>query len=131
MEILNNYKNYKQYLPEYSSWAEQQDLESAKRIEYLKRNPDKMNEDDIQRGKNLLHAIDVMDEYSQSNAEDTEVATQMAIGQVVGLTTMAGVALVTPLMFMKSFQKFLDKVSLKNKGLGMFLGAAPDRKSVV
>ena len=125
MEILNNYKNYKQYLPEYSSWAEKQDLESAKRIEYLKRNPDKMNEDDIQRGKNLLHAIDVMDEYSQSNAEDTEVATQMATGQVVGLATMAGVALVSPLMFMKSFQKFLDKVSLKNKGLGMFLGAAP------
>lgn len=125
MEILNNYKSYKQYLPEYSNWSEKQDLENARRVEYLKQNPDKMSKEDIERGKNLLHAIDVMDEYSQSNAEDTEVATQMATGQVVGLATMGGMALGSPLLLMKSFQNFIEKVSLKNKGLGLFLGAAP------
>ena len=125
MEILNNYKSYKQYLPEYSNWSEKQDLENARRVEYLKQNPDKMSKEDIERGKNLLHAIDVMDEYSQSNAEDTEVATQMATGQVVGLATMGGMALGSPLLLMKSFQNLIEKVSLKNKGLGLFLGAAP------
>ena len=75
MEILSNYKSYRQYLPEYASWSKDQDLESAKRLEYLKRNPEKMSEADIQRGKSLLHPIDVMDEYSQANAEDTEVGT--------------------------------------------------------
>ena len=125
MEILSNYKSYKQYLPEYASWSEKQDLESAKRLEYLKRNPNKMNEEDIQRGKSLLHAIDVMDEYSQSNAEDTEVATQMATGQVVGLATMGGMALGAPLLLAKKFQNLLEVVSKKNPALGMMLGAAP------
>ena len=125
MEILNNYKSYKKYLPEYSDWSENQNLKNARRLEYLRRNPDKIRAEDIERGKNLLQAIDIMDEYSQSNAEDTEVATQMATGQVVGLATMGGMALASPLLFMKSFQKLLDKVALKNKGLSMFLGAAP------
>ena len=125
MEILSNYKNYRQYLPEYSNWADKQDLENAKRLEYLKRNPDKMNEGDIQRGKNLLHAIDVMDEYSQANAEDTEVATQMATGQVVGLVTTAGIALASPLLFMKKFKGLIERVSKKNVALGMILGATP------
>ena len=125
MEILSNYKNYRQYLPEYSNWADKQDLENAKRLEYLKRNPDKMNEGDIQRGKNLLHAIDVMDEYSQANAEDTEVATQMATSQVVGLATMLGTMLGGASVFLKPVQKFITKISRGNKVIEMFAGVAP------
>ena len=125
MEILSNYKNYRKYLPEYDSWSKNQDLDSAKRLEYLKQNPEKMNEADIQRGKSLLYAIDVMDEYSQANAEDTEVATQMASSQVIGLATMGGMALASPLLFMKSFKKLIEKVSKKNVALGMMLGAVP------
>lgn len=80
MEIWQNYKKYKEYIPEYKQWSAQQDLQQAKREEYLKQHPDKVNQEDIRRGQILLHAIDVMDEYSQSNAEDMEVATEMASG---------------------------------------------------
>lgn len=125
MDIMNTYKAYRQFIPEYVTWRDEQDLKNAKKLEYLKQHPENLKEEDIQRGKRILYAIDIMDEYSQSNAEDTEVATQMASGQVVGLATMAGVVLGGPILFMKSFQNMLEKVSKKNKALGLFLGAAP------
>ena len=68
MEIINNIKTYRKHLPEYNNWSSEQEYQQAKRIEYLKRNPDKINPDDIKRGLILLNAIDVMDEYSQSYA---------------------------------------------------------------
>ena len=111
MGILNNYKDYKQFWPDYSNWTNEQDLENAKRSKYLQNNPQKINQKDIERGKNLLHAIDVMDEYSQSNAEDTEVATQMVMGQVVGLTTFLGTLLGGMSAFLKPVQKVITKIS--------------------
>lgn len=112
-------------MPEYSSWSKEQNLKNAKRLEYLKQNPDKMSEADIQRGKNLLHAIDVMDEYSQSNAEDTEVATQMATAQVLTLVSMLGTILGSASILLKPVQKFIMNIARGNKVLEMFAGSAP------
>ena len=39
----------------------------------------------------VINPIDIMDEYSQSNAEDMEVSTDMVYSQVVGLASMLGV----------------------------------------
>lgn len=65
MEVYQNYKKYREYVPEYKQWKEERNNQEAKRLEYIKRNPDAINKDDLQRSKALLHAIDVMDEYSQ------------------------------------------------------------------
>ncbi len=42
MDVINNYKSYKKYLSEYSVWRDEQDLAREKRLEYLKKNPDKI-----------------------------------------------------------------------------------------
>lgn len=93
MEVFDNYKKYREFKPDYKEWKQQQDLLEAKRLEYLKQNPDKVNQEDVQRGKALLHAIDVMDEFSQSNAEDMEVATEFASGLALETATFVGMGL--------------------------------------
>lgn len=127
MEIVNNVKDYRRYLPEYQNWSAEQDLEQAKRIEYLKQNPDKINQADIQRGKILLNAIDVMDEYSQSYAEDMEVATEFAKGQVEAITVLGGTMIGSLLAFTKPVQKAIRKVAGQGKGaavIGQILPSA-------
>ena len=125
MDVIKNYKSYQKFLPEYDAWRDQQDLEREKRLEYLKKNPDKINSVDVQRGKILLHAIDVMDEYSQSYAEDMEVATEFATGQIVGLATMCGMLLGAPLAGLKSVKKLAAKISKNVHGAGMIVSMLP------
>lgn len=125
MDIKNSYNNYKKYLPDYESWRDVQDLNAQKRIEYLKRNPDKINSADIERGKSLLHAIDVMDEYSQNNAEDMEVATEFATGQVVGLATTIGMFAGLPLRNLKIFKNLAAKISKNNLMINALTGMIP------
>lgn len=125
MEIINSYKSYKQYLPQYANWRDEQDLARAKRLEYLKKNPDKMNEKDIERGKILLHAIDVMDEYSQANAEDMEVATEFAKAQIVQLANFAGMGAGFALLGLKSVKNMIAKASKGNKTAELIFSMAP------
>lgn len=117
MEVLNSVKDYRKYLPEYNNWRDKQDLEVAKRVEYLKQNPDRISQEDIQRGKNLLHAIDVMDEYSQSYAEDMEVATEFAKGQIVGIATTVGMVGGTLLTFTPAVKKMIQKIGKGNTSM--------------
>ena len=125
MDIINNYKSYKQYLPDYANWRDEQDLARAKRLEYLKKNPDKMNEKDIERGKILLHAIDVMDEYSQANAEDMEVATEFAKVQVVNLANFAGMGAGFALLGLKGVKNWIAKAAKGNKTTEMIFSMVP------
>lgn len=125
MDIVNNYKSYKQYLPDYANWRDEQDLNRAKRLDYLKKHPEKMNEEDIQRGKILLRSIDVMDEYSQSNAEDMETATDFATSQVVGIVTMVGTIGGTLLTMTKPVQKMMAKITRGNQKLEILASVVP------
>ncbi len=125
MDFVNNYKEYKKYYPEYESWRNTQEQNRAKRLEYVKRNPNSMNKEDIQRGKILLHAIDVMDEYSQSNAEDMEVATEFATGQVVGISTGLGMLAGLPLANLKFVKRLAGKISKNVHGAGMIVQMLP------
>lgn len=125
MEIINNYKSYKQYLPQYANWRDEQDLARAKRLEYLKKNPDKMNEKDIERGKILLHAIDVMDEYSQANAEDMEVATEFAKVQIINLANFAGMGAGFALLALKGVKNWIAKAAKGNKTAELIFSMAP------
>lgn len=126
MEVYNSYKSYKTHLSEYDKWNENQELERYKRKEFLKQNPDKVSQDDIQRAKVFLHAVDVMDEYSQSNAEDMEVATdmvQVAVTELVGLSFLFLGVIAGKLPFI---QKATAKLAGKNpvlKGVSNILPA--------
>lgn len=90
----------------------------AQREKYLIQNPDKVNESDIRRSKIILHAIDVMDEYSQNNAEDMEVATEMAQEQICGLAQMAGTMLGTLAISIPAVRNSLNSLAIKNPKLG-------------
>lgn len=143
MELTNNYNSYKKYVSDYESWRDKQDLAQLRRLSYLKQHPDKMNSADIERGKSLLHAIDVMDEYSQANAEDMEVATEFATGQIVGLATMIGMLLGLPFSQSKGIKALAAKLAKNNKFgidaivgmvpsiIGMFIGLAASFPAVV
>ncbi len=113
MEVYQNYKKYREYVPEYKQWKEERNNQEAKRLEYIKRNPDAVNKDDLQRSKALLHAIDVMDEYSQKNAEDMEVATEMAAGQAIEIVNMAGLGAGMLTMALPPVSKGLNSLSKK------------------
>lgn len=126
MDVVNSYKDYKKYLPDYASWRDKQDLEREKRLTYLQNNPNKINSADIERGKNLLHAIDVMDEYSQVNAEDMEVATEFATGQIVGLVSMLGMLAGLPFANSKAIKTLAAKLAKNNNtGVEMIVSMVP------
>lgn len=90
MPAVENYKLYKKLEPQYAEWKRNRDLDNAKRIQYLEDNPQKINSEDVQRGKALLRAIDTMDEFSQKRAENAEVATESIISMVFELTSLVG-----------------------------------------
>lgn len=113
MEIFNNYSNYKAYEADYDEWKAQRNLDNAKKTEYLKNNP--VSEEEKQaaakRGKVLLRALDVMDEYSQIRAQDAEVVTEQISGQILGAAMQIGIIAGTGLMllFKKKGQPILEK----------------------
>ncbi len=115
MSTFGDYKAYKKYEPSYPGWKFRRDSAEAKRQEYLRLNPDKINQDDIQRGKVLLRAIDVMDEYSQKRAEDMEVATETAVGYGLDAAIFGGAALGGLIGTFKPVKKALQKMFHNNK----------------
>ena len=90
MSTFEDYKTYRRFAPQYQDWKQARDLAEAKRQSYLRQNPDEIKYEDIQRGKNLLRAIDIMDEYSQKRAEDMEVATETVVGWGFELASIVG-----------------------------------------
>ena len=112
MGIFADYKLYKEYEPQYADWKAAKDLSEAQKLEYLKNNPidEKTKNAEIQRGKALLNALDVMDEYSQSRAENMEVATSQAMGTAAYSVNILGIALGTASLKLKSVQNGLNKL---------------------
>lgn len=47
MSMLTDYKSYKKFTPQYSEWKTERNLAEAKRIEYLKKHPEEIKEEDI------------------------------------------------------------------------------------
>ena len=77
---------------------------------------------DIQRGKILLRAIDIMDEYSQKKAENMEAATEPMIEMGLELASFAGLGLgafagsFKPIgQFFARFANFCAKIHIKIK----------------
>ncbi|OLA94244.1 MAG: hypothetical protein BHW64_04745 [Candidatus Melainabacteria bacterium LEY3_CP_29_8] len=78
--IGQTYKDYKKELPNYKAWKKQRDIRNAKKEYLFKTKPP--SEEELKRAKAkadiLFNAIDVMDDYSQEKAEDTETAIALA-----------------------------------------------------
>ena len=115
MSMFGDYKSYKKYEPAYNEWKEQRDIQEAKRLEYLKQNPEAVNSEDIKRGKTLLRAIDIMDEYSQRNAENMEIATDSVGNTALSFAMMGGVLAGFGVSRIKSVNKFLMSMLTKMK----------------
>lgn len=127
MSAFGDYKAYKKYEPAYPGWKYARDLKESKRQEYLRRHPESIDQNDIQRGKVLIRAIDVMDEYSQKRAEDMEVATETAVGYGLDAAIFGGAAAGAVIGNLKPVKNFLIKHFGKNKyskyiGKGLPLG---------
>ena len=127
MSAFGDYKAYKKYEPAYLGWKYARDLKESKRQEYLRRHPESIDQNDIQRGKVLIRAIDVMDEYSQKRAEDMEVATETAVGYGLDAAIFGGAAAGAVIGNLKPVKNFLMKHLGKDKytkyiGKGLPLG---------
>ena len=117
MSTFGDYKSYKKYAPQYAEWKATRDLADAKRQEYLRQNPSAINQDDIKKSKALLRAIDVMDEYSQKRAEDTEVATEEIIGWGASIAMALGAGLGLLFKNNKGILKLSSKFTKDEKAL--------------
>lgn len=127
MSAFGDYKAYKKYEPAYPGWKYERDLTESKRQEYLRRHPESIEQNDIQRGKVLIRAIDVMDEYSQKRAEDMEVATETAVGYGLDAAIFGGAAVGAVVGNLKPVKNALMKHLGKDKyskyvGKGLPLG---------
>ncbi len=102
------------YKNEYSTWRETKDLNSAKRQEYLRRNPDEIEDYDLQRAKILLFAVEMMDKSLKGNSNKIGVAFETATNLGLGYAAIGGAALgflITKLNFVK---KAISKIVQKH-----------------
>lgn len=128
MSMFGDYKSYKNFEPVYPEWKNKRDLMEAKRLAYLERHPEAVNQEDIKKGQNLLRAIDIMDEYSQKKAENMEAATEPMINMGLELAGFAGGAAGALLGSFKPigrfFAHFVPKGNKYKKVVGMCIPAA-------
>ncbi len=115
MTIIGDYKAYKKYEVLYPEWKNKYDLAEAKRVEYLKRNPNDINPDDMQRSHALLRAIDIMDEASQKKAEDMEVITEQVVGYGLEIAITVGAGLGFVVSLLKPVKNFFAKFAQNGK----------------
>lgn len=117
--MFEDLKAYKKHSPMYPAWRDQRDIQEARRLTYLKENPDKFNKEDVKRGELLIRAVNIMDEHSQKNAENMEMATEAVLETVVGWVSMlgvgigAGIAAAKKGKYLNSTHNFLKRFSPK------------------
>ena len=83
MSRINDFIEFKKHEINYAPWKEERENKMNKKVAYLKNNSvskDEFNHE-LERAKVVLNAVNVMDEYSQTKAENMEVSTD-------GVTTM-------------------------------------------
>ena len=122
MSMFGDYKSYRLYEPAYPGWKKQRDLMEARRLAYIEKHPEIVNSEDIQRGKILLRAIDIMDEYSQKKAENMEAATQPVIEMGLELSAFLGAGLGALLGSIKPIGKFFARFMPKGNKYKKFVG---------
>lgn len=107
-QITQTYKN------EYSTWRETKDINSAKRQEYLRRNPDKINDYDLQRAKILLNSVDMMDKSTSSKSEGADTVFDSLTSFGLGYAAVGGTALGLLISKLGFVKKGIEKITAKN-----------------
>lgn len=107
-QITQTYKN------EYSTWRETKDINSAKRQEYLRRNPDKINDYDLQRAKILLNSVDMMDKSTSSKSEGADTVFDSLTSFGLGYAAVGGTALGLLISKLGFVKKVIEKITAKN-----------------
>jgi len=81
-EFISSVNTVKDKWPEYEVWdKKQEDKETQRQVLHSKIKPSQdVLEFSNRQGKALLHAVDVMDEYSEAKCRDVETATEGVIG---------------------------------------------------
>ena len=123
--MFKDYNAYKQFQPQYANWKSQRDKQEAKRLAYLEKHPELKREEDIQRGKTLLKAIDILDEYSQASAENTELSTEIVSQQIIGGISFLGSFAGLGAMRLKPIRKYFNKMAQTNKTLAFLATLVP------
>ncbi|MCQ2739483.1 MAG: hypothetical protein MJ237_04565 [bacterium] len=134
MKIFDNYTEYRREAKLYAPWKYNQNLQEAKRIAYIKQHPisqEQMNSD-IKRAEAVLNCVDIMDEFSQTRAEDMEVVTNEIKGAVnnLGMYISAGLFFLISL-FSKNFTKNLKNMDIPKLLLPLTIIAAPFATAVI
>lgn len=117
MEILTSYLDYRKNKPLYKPWRKSQEDKEAKRLVYIEKNGigEEQKTQDIKRAKAVLDAIDIMDEYSQSRAEDTELITQSLVQQLTSTATQVSMLAGFAIFNIKPIKNGLGKIAKKFK----------------
>ena len=117
MEILTSYLDYRKNKPLYKPWRKSQEDKEAKRLAYIEKNGigEEQKTQDIKRAKAVLDAIDIMDEYSQSRAEDTELITQSLVQQLTSTATQVSMLAGFAIFNIKPIKNGLGKIAKKFK----------------
>lgn len=128
MSKLENYKEFKKHQPKYASWKDERDIKNQKKISYLKTNPipkDEFNKE-TQRAKAVLNAIDIMDEHSQTKAEDAEQVIQALKLPMAQVATWISLAFGGLSIFLTKGAKdaFNNLMNGQTKGIHKLLPAA-------
>lgn len=114
-QYFDNYLNYRKHKPDYKSWKENRENLEAKRLAYIEKNNIKPDEADIKRTQAVLDAVDVMDEYSQSRAEDMELVVQGATQSVGGIAAYVTMGAGFLLGFLGPCKKIAEKFAPKSE----------------
>lgn len=120
MEALKSYLEYRKYKPEYREWKQKRDEKTSKKEKYFKANPvsEAEKKKQLEKINVVLNAVDTMDEFSQSKAENTEIATEVVRGMVSQVAGMVGFGLAAILLFSKAGGALKNRLSLKYPKLG-------------
>ena len=113
MAIANSYKLSQTYKNEYQTWREEKEISAAKRQEYLRRNPDAINDYDLQRAKVLIYATDIMEKSLKNNSNNLGLAFETATSIGLGQAGLGGAALAFLLSKLSFFEKNINKIVQK------------------
>lgn len=114
MELLKTYSNYKRSEPEYLAWKESLKAQDAHREDLSQKNPPDAREvgTNTEKARILARALNMVDEYAQTKAEDVEAISQTVQIQAVGFFSCAGYLLgnlfANKTSMGRTFTKFLE-----------------------
>ncbi|MBR3604432.1 MAG: hypothetical protein IKL52_00195, partial [Candidatus Gastranaerophilales bacterium] len=140
MSKISDFFEYKKHQPDYKDWKDNRETQTAKKVAYIKSNPIKSDEfnKEVERAKIVLDAVNVMDEYSQSRAEDMEEVTVGAETAVTEVGTYLGMGLGALTLFLTNgFQELKNLINGQKASIarlapaGIVVGACVIASSVI